>query len=124
MDTVRIDKWLWAARFFKTRVKATDAVTSGRVRVNGERVKPARKVISGDVVEVAIGEAEWTVRVRGVAEKRGSAAIAAGLYDETAESAAARKLAAETRETRAPGAGRPTKQDRRRINALRGARTR
>lgn len=123
MTQVRIDKWLWAARFFKTRSAATDAVAGGRVRINGERVKPAKEVCVGDTVEVRVGELQRTVVVRGVAEKRGPAALAATLYDETAESVARREqYALERKLSRPLGAdlgARPTKQDRRRIEALR-----
>lgn len=122
-DAIRIDKWLWAARFFKTRSLATEAVSGGRVRLNGDRVKPAKDVHVADVVEVRIGEMHWTVVVRGVAEKRGSATVAATLYQETAESVAGRERTADDRRlSRALGADggpRPTKQDRRRIEALR-----
>ena len=122
-DGIRIDRWLWAARFFKTRSLATEAVTGGRVRLNGDRVKPAKDVHVADVVEVRIGDVRWTVVVRGVAEKRGSATVAATLYKETAESIAGRERTAdERRVSRALGADggpRPTKQDRRRIEALR-----
>jgi ribosome-associated heat shock protein Hsp15 len=124
MDSVRIDKWLWAARFFKTRALATEAVVGGRVRLNGERVKPAKDVHPDDTVEVRIGEMRWTVVVREVAEKRGSAKVAATLYEEGAESIAEReRIAAERKLSRPLGADlggpRPTKQDRRRIEALR-----
>ncbi len=123
MDQVRIDKWLWAARFFKTRGLATEAVLRGRVHVNGARVKPAKEVRPTDRVEIRIGEFQWTVVVREVAEKRGPATVAATLYDETQESRAAREQqAAERRLTRPLGAdlgARPTKQDRRRLEALR-----
>jgi ribosome-associated heat shock protein Hsp15 len=127
MDAVRIDKWLWAARFFKTRAAATEAVLGGRVRLNDERVKPAKDVRAGDIVEVRVGEVRWTVVVRGVADKRGSAKIAATLYEETAESIAEReRAAAERKLSRPPGAElggpRPTKQDRRRLDALRRGR--
>jgi ribosome-associated heat shock protein Hsp15 len=126
MDSIRIDKWLWAARFYKTRAAATEAVLGGRVRLNDERVKPAKEVHIDDTVELRIGELRWTAVVRGVAEKRGSARIAATLYDETADSIAEReRAAAERRLSRPPGADlggpRPTKQDRRRIEALRRA---
>jgi ribosome-associated heat shock protein Hsp15 len=129
MDSVRIDKWLWAARFFKTRAAATEAVLGGRVHLNDERVKPAKDVRRDDIVEVRVGEMRWTVVVRGVAEKRGSARIAATLYEETAESIAEReRIAAERRLSRPLGADlggpRPTKQDRRRIEALRRGRPR
>ena len=123
METVRIDKWLWAARFFKTRSLATDAVAGGHVRINGERVKPSKDVRPADVVEVRIGEVRWTVVVAGVAERRGPASVAATLYEETPDSLAARQRhAAERRLARPPGADlgpRPTKQDRRRLEALR-----
>jgi ribosome-associated heat shock protein Hsp15 len=121
--TVRVDKWLWAARFFKTRAAATEAVVGGRVRVNGERVKPAKQVGRADIVEVKVGEADWTITVLEVADKRGSARVAAGLFEETAESMAQRKRSAEerrlSRSAGAAGGPRPTKQDRRRIQALR-----
>jgi ribosome-associated heat shock protein Hsp15 len=124
MESVRIDKWLWAARFFKTRALATESVLGGRVRLNDERVKPAKDVRAADVVEVRIGETRWTVVVRAVAEKRGSARVAATLYEETAESIAEReRISAERRLSRPLGADlggpRPTKQDRRRMEALR-----
>ena len=123
MQAVRIDKWLWAARFFKTRSAATDAVLGGRVHLNDARVKPSKEVKAGDTVEVRVGQLQWTVVVRGISEKRGSATLAATLYDETTESAAARELrATELRMSRPLGAdlgARPTKQDRRRIEELR-----
>ncbi len=123
MEQVRIDKWLWAARFFKTRSAATEAVLGGRVHVNGERVKPSKDVRAADTVEVRVGELLHTVVVTAVAEKRGSASVAATLYDETPESVARRERhAAERRLAVPPGAdlgARPTKQDRRRIDALR-----
>jgi ribosome-associated heat shock protein Hsp15 len=119
-DSVRIDKWLWAARFFKTRSMATDAVDGGKVRLNGERVKPARGVKPGDRLDIDNGATEWEVIVKDVAEKRGSATIAQTLYDETAESIAAREKKAELRKYfREPGEmlkGRPTKRDRRLID--------
>jgi ribosome-associated heat shock protein Hsp15 len=125
-DGVRVDKWLWAARFFKTRGAATEAVLGGRVHVNGERVKPAREVRAADTVEVTVGDQRWTVVVRGVAEKRGPASLAATLYEETPESADAREQRRlERRLSRPPGAdlgARPTKRDRRRIERLRRSR--
>ena len=121
---MRIDKWLWAARFFKTRGAATEAVLGGRVHVNGERVKPAKETRPGDVVEISIRELRWTVTVKGLAERRGPAAVAATLYEESAESRAAREQQAlQRRLARPPGAdlgARPTKQARRRIDRLRG----
>jgi ribosome-associated heat shock protein Hsp15 len=123
MDEVRFDKWLWAARFFKTRGAATEAVTAGRARVNGVRVKPSKEIHLDDTVEVRVGVLQRTVVVRGLAERRASAAVAATLYEETPESRAAREQRAlEHRLARPPGAdlgARPTKQARRRIEALR-----
>jgi ribosome-associated heat shock protein Hsp15 len=119
----RIDRWLWAARFYKTRGVATEAVAGGRVHLNGERVKPAKEVRPGDTVEVRTGHVVRTVVVRGLAERRGPASVAATLYEETPESQAAREQQAlERRVSRPLGAdlgARPTKQDRRRIEAIR-----
>src|SRR5436305_12159384 len=84
-NAVRIDKWLWAARFFKTRSAATEAVLGGRVHVDDERVKPSREVRPGDVVEISIRDLGWTVVVRDVAERRGPAAVAKTLYEESPE---------------------------------------
>ena len=86
MDAARLDKWLWAARFFKTRSAATDAVHGGRVHVNGERAKPSKDVHVGDTVELSVGSVQRTVLVTGIADKRGSATVAATLYAETPES--------------------------------------
>jgi len=123
VDAVRIDKWLWAARFFKTRGLAASAVVGGKVHVNGERVKSAKIVHVGDVVEITRGASRWTVTVTGLADKRGSAAAAQGLYEESAASRARREQhALERRFARAPGddlGERPTKQARRRLDALR-----
>jgi len=123
MNEVRIDKWLWAARFFKARGAATAAVAGGRVRVNGERAKPSKPVRAGDVVEVVIGTERRTVNVLEVAERRGSATVAATLYAETPESLAAREQhAVERRLARPLGAdlgARPTKQARRRLDKTR-----
>ncbi len=125
MNRVRIDKWLWAARFFKTRSLATDAVAGGHVQVNGVRVKPAREVAVGDRLEIRRGQTRWTVVVKGVADRRGPASAAAELYEETPESVAAREqFRAERRLARPLGAdlsARPTKRDRRRLDALRKA---
>jgi ribosome-associated heat shock protein Hsp15 len=121
---VRIDKWLWAARFFKTRGAATEAVLGGRVHVNGERVKPSKEVRPGDVVEISKREVRWTVTVKDVAERRGPASLAATLYEESHESREAREQQAlQRRLARPPGSdlgARPTKQARRRIDRLRG----
>ena len=124
---VRIDKWLWATRFFKTRALAVEAIGGGKILVHGERVKPAKVVQAGDRVSVRLGPYEHVVTVRGVSERRGPASVAATLYEETSESLAARqKLAEQLR--MAPAAfvfedkGRPTKKDRRDIERLRDAR--
>jgi ribosome-associated heat shock protein Hsp15 len=123
-DRVRVDRWLWAARFVKTRSLATETVKAGRVQVGGSRVKPSREVRAGDTLEITLGEVRRTVVVRGVAARRGPAAAAALLYAETPESVAEREhRAAEARLARPPGAdagARPTKRDRRRIDAARG----
>ena len=123
METVRIDRWLWAARLFKTRGAATDAVLGGKAHVNGTRVKPSKEVRSGDRLEVTVGDARRELVVRGVAEKRGPASVAATLYEETPESVARRQQLAEARRLARPlGADlgeRPTKRDRRRLDALR-----
>jgi len=127
MERVRIDRWLWAARFFKTRSAAADAVAGGHVQVDGERVKPARDVRVGDTLEIRRGETRWTVVVSGIADRRGSASVAATLYEETAESLETRERERLARRLARPLgadlAGRPTKQARRRLDALRrGAR--
>jgi ribosome-associated heat shock protein Hsp15 len=128
MDRVRVDRWLWAARFYKTRGAATEAVMGGRVHLNAERVKPAKDVRVGDRLEVTIGDIRRTVVVRGLAEKRGPAAVAATLYEEKPESVALRQQrTAERRLARPLGSdlgARPTKQDRRRLDALRRAQRR
>jgi ribosome-associated heat shock protein Hsp15 len=120
---VRIDKWLWAARFYKTRSLASDAVDGGKIQVNGDRVKPAKTVKPGDVVRVRVGPYEHVVTVRGTAERRGPAALAATLYVETEASRAAREklhwqltAAAPAME---PEKGRPTKRDRRELERFR-----
>jgi ribosome-associated heat shock protein Hsp15 len=123
VDQVRIDKWLWAARFFKTRALATKAVLTGRVQVNGDRVKPSRLVRAGEVVEVARSREQWTVAVTAVSDRRGPASVAQTLYSETPDSRAKREQRAlEPRPARTPGddlGARPTKRARRRLDALR-----
>jgi ribosome-associated heat shock protein Hsp15 len=123
MERVRIDKWLWAARFFKTRGLATEAVTGGHVHVNGERVKPARDVKAGDRLEIRRGETRFTVVVTTLADRRGPATAAAELYEETPESITERATRRDERRLAKPiGADlseRPTKRDRRRLDALR-----
>ena len=119
-DSIRIDKWLWAARFFKTRSLATDAVDGGKIRINGERIKPARGVKIGDRLDIDNGATEWEVEVRALADKRGSASVAQTLYAETEKSIGERQKKAEQRKFfREPGEaikGRPTKRDRRQLD--------
>jgi ribosome-associated heat shock protein Hsp15 len=116
---MRVDKWLWTARLFKTRALAAEAVKGGRVHVNGVAVKPGREVGPGDELELAVGPVRRTVIVRGAAERRVSAAEVANLYDETEESVALRERQAELRRLAGPVdlGGRPTKRDRRRFDA-------
>lgn len=122
-ESVRIDKWLWAARFFKTRSLAAAALEAGRVHANGARIKPSRPVRIGDRLNIAAHEERWEVVVTGLAEKRGSATIARTLYEETAESVAARLQRAEQRRLAAePAQGRlrrPTKRERRDLERYR-----
>jgi ribosome-associated heat shock protein Hsp15 len=116
---MRIDKWLWAARLFKTRGLAAEAVKGGRVHVNGAAVKPSREIGPGDELEVTIGTLRRTVIVRGAAERRVSAPEAAKLYEETEQSIAEREHQAELRRLAGPVnlGGRPTKRDRRRYDS-------
>jgi ribosome-associated heat shock protein Hsp15 len=127
VDCVRIDKWLWAARFFKTRTLAADAVKGGRVELGGARVKAAKEVGIGDELRITIGQTRRTVIVRGISDKRGPAPVAQTLYEETPDSVAAREAAAEARRLMSPPPGadlgmRPTKRDRRRLDSARGQR--
>ena len=116
---MRVDRWLWTARFFKTRSLATEAVTGRRVHVNGMAVKPSREVSPGDRLEISMGPARRTVLVRGAAERRVSAALATTLYEETEESITERERQAEMRRLAGPVnlGGRPTKRERRRYDA-------
>jgi len=125
VDKLRIDKWLWAARFYKTRSLACDEVDKGRVLVNGMAVKPAREVKAGDSVLVRTGVITRTVTVLAVSDQRGPAPVAALLFDETAQSLHQRQQAAEQRRLAPEPAltlaqGRPTKRDRRDADKLRG----
>jgi ribosome-associated heat shock protein Hsp15 len=125
MQAVRIDKWLWAARLFKTRSLATEAIGGGRVHVNGARVKASKEVRAGDLVAVTFERGRRIeLVIRGVAERRGPAREAVLLYEETPESVEARERHAAELKLTAParGGGRPTKRDRRRMEATRGRR--
>jgi ribosome-associated heat shock protein Hsp15 len=119
-ETLRIDKWLWAARFFKTRSLATAAIHAGHVRWNGEIPKPARDVRIGDTLDIALGPMRWTVIVRALNEQRRPADEAQQLYEETSESRARRETVRENlRIAPMPGSGlhgRPTKKARRLIH--------
>jgi ribosome-associated heat shock protein Hsp15 len=120
MDSLRIDKWLWAARFYKTRSLACDEVTKHRVQINGQDVKPAREVKVGDTLTVRQGNITKTIVVKGISAARGPAPVAQLLYEETPESIALRaKLAEQNRMAAEPAHsiehGRPTKRDRRQI---------
>ncbi len=119
-ERLRIDKWLWAARFFKTRSLAAKAVGEGKVRVNDERVKPAKELRRGDQVAVRIGDLEWIVDVLAISDRRGSAEQAHTLYAEIQASREKRMAALAERQARAQlgpeRRGRPTKRDRRLIH--------
>lgn len=124
MERVRLDKFLWAARFYKTRSISTEAIDGGKVRVNGDRVKPAKEVKPGDRIDLRAGDSEYTILVKALADKRGSAEIARTLYDETPESVAARIAATEKRRRFSDPSeeifARPTKKDRRSLDRFRG----
>ncbi|HRP34720.1 MAG TPA: RNA-binding S4 domain-containing protein [Gammaproteobacteria bacterium] len=117
-DEVRLDRWLWAARFFKTRAVAQQAIAGGLVHHNGQRVKAARAVRPGDRLEITRGEERFEIQVLALAARRGPATVARGLYEETEASLAARSAAQQARRDTAgnrPPASRPDKRDRRRI---------
>lgn len=119
-STVRLDKWLWAARFYKTRSLATQEIDKGRIQVNGQVAKPSRDLKPGDLVEIRQGPVLRALHVRGVSNARGPAPVAQALYEETPESVARREEAArQRRETPEPALaieqGRPTKRDRRQL---------
>lgn len=122
-EPVRVDKWLWAARFFKTRSLAAEAVDGGKVHVNGDRAKPAKAVKPGDELRLRLGPYEHVIIVRGTSERRGPAPEAQRLYEETAASREAREKL-HWQLTKAapaidPAPGRPTKQDRRALERFR-----
>jgi ribosome-associated heat shock protein Hsp15 len=125
-SALRFDRWLWAARFFKTRALAAEAVSGGRVHLNGARTKPAKPIRIGDTVSVQRGEIATVIVVRGIAEQRRPAPEAALLYEETAESCRAREAFVARRRAEAAGRlerlGRPTKQARRESIRLRRGR--
>ena len=121
---MRVDKWLWAARFFKTRSLAQTAVEGGKIRLNGERVKPAKDLRIGDRLEIAAGDSLWEIEVAGLSDKRGPAVDARKLYEESEASRLKRIAEAQSRrlgaEPASSLAGRPTKRDRRTLAKLRG----
>ena len=121
--SVRIDKWLWAARFFKTRSAAQQAVEGGKVKLNGERTKPAKEVRIGDELSIHIGTYEWLVRVIALSDRRGPATVARTLYEEDEASRARRiERVALRRVAAVPGSdrrGRPTKRERRQLERWR-----
>lgn len=123
---MRLDKWLWAARFYKTRTLASEEIGKGRVQINGLEAKPAREIKAGDTVALRQGPVTRTVQVRGLSQQRGSAPVAQQLYEETAESLRLREAAAEQRRLNSEPAGsmeqgRPTKRDRRSLDKTRDA---
>jgi ribosome-associated heat shock protein Hsp15 len=124
LEPVRLDKWLWAARFFKTRSLAAKAVDGGKVRLNGESAKPSREIKPGDELVIRAGELEWVVEVKALSRQRGPAAQGALLYAEREDSRQRRQAAIALRKTEPhPAAavkGRPTKRDRRLLHRLTG----
>jgi ribosome-associated heat shock protein Hsp15 len=119
-DDVRLDKWLWAARFFKTRALAREAVTGGKVHLNGQRAKPSRNVKIGDSIDISRGHFRYEITVDAVSDRRGPAREAAKLFTESEESvekrtAIAQELALRRRAAPVPPASRPDKRSRRRI---------
>jgi ribosome-associated heat shock protein Hsp15 len=127
IQRVRLDKWLWAARFFKTRALAAAAIESGKVEVNGERAKRAKQLQVGDQLRIRLGPYYHVVNVRGLSEYRGPAAVAAKLYEETEEGKKAREaMLLQVKAAQPFGgyeSGRPTKKDRRDIERLRRGRS-
>lgn len=122
MEKVRLDKWLWAARFFRTRSKAKEAIEGGKVHIDGARGKPSREIVVGETLTIRQGYDEKVVVVQALSDTRGGASDAALLYDETADSVQRREAAAAQRKlagTLVRPEGRPSKRDRRRINEFR-----
>ena len=127
MDSLRIDKWLWAARFYKTRSLAAEEIGKGRVQINGQDAKASREVKAGDRVRLRQGSVLREVVVHGISAQRGPAPVAQQLYEETSDSLLARELEARQRRLAAEPAlaieqGRPTKRDRRQMDKAWGAR--
>lgn len=122
---MRLDKWLWAARFYKTRSLATEEISKGRVQVNSLEAKPARDIKAGDTVQMRQGPVTRTIVIRGLSQQRGAAPVAQQLYEETPDSIRQREAAAEQRRlNNEPAAsiehGRPTKRDRRSMDKAGG----
>ena len=121
-NSVRLDRWLWAARFFKTRALSAAAIAGGKVQVNGTRAKPAKQLQVGDALRIRVGPYEWLVTVRALSERRGPPKVAQTLYEESTDGRAARERLAELHKIApAPayqGKGRPTKKERREIERL------
>lgn len=122
-EAIRVDKWLWAARFFKTRSLATDAIDHGRVKLNGQRIKPAKTIQLEDVLDIDNGSTQWQIQVTGLSGQRGPAPVARLLYTETEEGVRLREQEAARRalfpEPSADIKGRPTKRDRRLLDRSR-----
>ena len=122
---MRIDKWLWAARFYKTRSLAQQAVEGGKITLNGERVKPSKELKTGDRLLIRIGAFEWAICVKQLSDKRGSATVARTLYEESADSQARREQQSALKklnlEPAAERHGRPTKRERRQLDNLRSS---
>ena len=123
-EKLRLDKWLWAARFFKTRSLAAQAIEGGKVKLNGQRIKPAKELHVSDVVDIQIGDDTWQVTVRELSARRGPAEVARKLYEESEESLARRQAQAAMRRVESEPAaqihGRPTKRNRRMIKQFTG----
>ena len=125
MDKIRIDKWLWAARFYKNRSLATDEIGKGRVEINGQTAKASRELKAGDMVSTRQGDITRTLRVLGLSDQRGPAPVAQAMYEETPESIALREKASiQRRLAREPALsieqGRPTKRNRRELEKAKG----
>jgi len=127
VETTRLDKWLWAARFFKTRALAAEAIDGGKIEVNGDKAKRARAVHAGDRIRIRLGPYEHRITVTDISERRGSASIAATLYSEDPDSKAERARTAEqhrlARTSFDFGEGKPSKQQRREIRRLKDGQT-